>query len=246
MTETDLADRVEELADVVADVQEENERLREENEALRERVDELERHQDETANVRWDSSDGEEIAVESTDGSHYPLGRVLAGKASEYELESELEDLRERLAEGDLAPDQADAPTPTGPTVTPETPLEDVVDLPEHVAESELSPNQQRARFVAGDVRSYTTKVPAGFVLEAGDMARVLAAGTDTEPHSETVRRVMRVLENLGKDHVDVVKRRGTKRVVFDEEIVDRLARITDEAHTVVRPDEGEECEATA
>lgn len=230
-----VLERVEELEEKV---EEKDERIAE----LEQRVDE----QEGAATLEWDGGDHEQMWAVASDGTRYPLGRALESRVAKDEFDEELDTLRDRLADGDLGGDRADAPAPTGPTVTPETPLEDIVDLPEHVAESELNPNQRRARFVAAGAREYATKVPAGYVVSAGDMSRVLAAGTDTTPHSQTISRVMEFLEKLGGDHVDVVKKRGTKRVVFDEEIVDRLARITDEAHTVVRPDEGEECEATA
>lgn len=145
--------------------------------------------------------------------------------------------LEERLEDGDLA-DETSQPE-RGPTVTAVTPLEQTVDLPEDVAESQLTENQYRARFVATDVRQYATRAPKGYTIDAGELGRVLAAGTNTEKHSETIRRVMNALDQLGKDNVDVVKRRGVKRVVFDEEIVQRLERITGETHDVVTRAEG-------
>jgi hypothetical protein len=109
---------------------------------------------------------------------------------------------------------------------TPSTPLERVCAFSEDVAERELTANQSRARFVARDVTDYADKVPAGYSIRSGDIATVLRAGTDCNGRTQTVARVMDFLDDLGGDGVDVVERRGTKRVVFSEETARRLERL--------------------
>lgn len=120
-------------------------------------------------------------------------------------------------------------PTPqaddTGPT-SPETPLEQVVALDEEMAELELTANQQRARFVAKDFREYATSVPAGLSMESGDIRRVLRAGTDCDGRTATVARVIDFLDNLGGDDAHVVKRRGSRQIVMDSELVARLEKV--------------------
>jgi len=109
---------------------------------------------------------------------------------------------------------------------TPSTPLERVCAFSEDVAERELTANQSRARFVARDVTDYADKVPAGYAIRSGDIATVLRAGTDSKGRTQTVARVMDFLDDLGGDGVDVVERRGTKRVVFSEETARRLEQL--------------------
>lgn len=102
--------------------------------------------------------------------------------------------------------------------VEPETPLENVVALPEHIAEVQILANQSRARFVATDVTDYAQKTSAGYSVTDTDLRKVLIARNGETAHSQTVARVIEFLDRLGGDAVDVVKRRGTKWVVFDEQ----------------------------
>lgn len=135
------------------------------------------------------------------------------------ELSRRLHDLEER--EGDQAEPTARA-SDAGDEPTPQTPLEQVVGLPEHLANEQLSPNQDRARFVASDIKDYAESVPAGWQIESADLRRILQA-YDESGHHETVARVMEMACDLGKEDVWTVKRRGTRRLVFSEELVDRL-----------------------
>jgi hypothetical protein len=68
-----------------------------------------------------------------------------------------------------------------------------------------------------------------------------LKAGLNITPHSETVRRVLQILEDLGDDAATVRKRRGEKRIVFDEDLVRRIER--QQAHDGVRTALTLECE---
>lgn len=238
---SDVEDRVDRLESLVEDLQDELEDEREarreaekENDQLRERVDDLEEELEDRAAVRWDSSDGEEIQVESTDGSVYPIGRVVASKASRYEVEDDLEELEERLAEGDLAADVQEAEADAGPDVEAETPLEQVAILPQQVADTELSPNQLRARFLAQELRSFGDKSTSGYVLRAGRVGRLLKSGMDVEAHPETVRRVMDHFDRFGDDGTRLRKRGGEKVLWVDDEVVDRLERLLAAPHTPV------------
>lgn len=142
------------------------------------------------------------------------------------DLQARLDELRERLTDGDLSESES-------PIIETETPLEDVVSLPESVVEAELSPNQQRARFLARDLREYADKAPAGWCLPAGQIGTVLKAALDVTPHSETIRRVIQILDDLGDETTTVRKRRGEKRIVSEEALVGRLEQLP--AHDAVR-----------
>lgn len=102
---------------------------------------------------------------------------------------------------------------------------EDGGELVEYVErERELSANQERARFVARDVRDYADKAPAGLVVDSSTVKKVITAAEGNRPHTQTVARIMDFLADLGKDGVELTKRRGRKLVVFDREVADRLA----------------------
>lgn len=115
-----------------------------------------------------------------------------------------------------------------------ETPLEQVCELDETTADQQLTPNQKRARFIAMNPTDYFSKVPAGYTINSGEIGKVLRAGTDCDGHTATVSRVMGFLDDFGESDVKVVKRRGTKRVVFTAELVERLSRRCDRTQTGV------------
>lgn len=206
-TSHDTAD--ESLVELVHDLQERVKDLEAENDRLQERVDEL------------------ETGLEDT-RSHAARERA--------EICGRVHDLEEAATEPDSpaanpTPD-AEKPGSTGLS-QPESPLEQIVALPEHMADDQLSANPQRARFVARDIRDYAESVPAGWSIASPDLRRILRAA-DESAHAQTVKRVMQVLDDLGGDDVEVVKKRGTRRVVFTDELVARLQRLHDEPHDVV------------
>lgn len=140
-----------------------------------------------------------------------------------------LTDVEERLdaVEDGGSPDETPTPeTDNNGSSTPSTPLERVCAFSDDVADRELTANQSRARFIARDVTDYADSVPAGYAIRSGDIATVLKAGTDSKGRTQTVARVMGFLDDLGGDGVDVVERRGTKRVVFSDETARRLERL--------------------
>lgn len=112
--------------------------------------------------------------------------------------------------------------TDTSPSITPESGLEQTVALPEGMVEQE-SANVQRAVFLARDVKDYTRDCPAGRVITSGDIGRVLRAGTDCQGRSQTVDRVMKILDDLGGDDIEIIERRGERRVIFTDELCHRL-----------------------
>lgn len=138
------------------------------------------------------------------------------------DVETRLEDIEDGGSGDETPTPDADR---NGSTV-PETPLERVCALDDGTAERELTANQSRARFIARDVTDYAEKVPAGYAIRSGDLGRVLRAGTECRGRTQTVARVMDFLEDLGGDDVDVVERRGTKRVVFTERAAHRLEQL--------------------
>ena len=215
------------LVDVFADVVAERDQLRE-------RIDEIEGRVDDAE----DRLDDVEFQIQDNDAHLDAIGRKL--DAIDDRLD-ELEAHREERATATDPNGAGGGETSPGNRasegVTTETPLEQVVALPEHLADGELTANQQRARFVAADVWDYTTDVPAGRTIQAGDLSKVLRAGTDCRGHSQTVDRVIRLLDDLGGDEVEVVERRGQRRVVFTEALCRRLKRLTtrrDSNHDVV------------
>lgn len=156
------------------------------------------------------------------------------------EVENQIDDVKQDLeaGTGDGNPGVKEGETTLH---RPETPLESVVALPEHMADSELTANQERARFLAMDVEDYSQKVPAGRSIDSTTIRKVLKAKDGKAPHTETVSRVMEFLDDLGKDGTKVVKRRGTRRVIFTGDFVERLEMLStrkssvgDSDHTVV------------
>ncbi|WP_129116700.1 hypothetical protein [Halegenticoccus tardaugens] len=137
-------------------------------------------------------------------------------------------DLEDSLGETPGSGTDADVSQPTSLS----TPLERIVALPDTVAAEELTANQERARFIATDVTDYARKVPAGFMIESSSLRRVLAAKEDGSVHTETVSRVMEFLDRFGEDDVELVKRRGTRRVVFSPRLVERFRRLGSESQT--------------
>lgn len=103
-----------------------------------------------------------------------------------------------------------------------ETPLERICGLPEHIVDRELTANQERARFIARDVQDYAEKAPAGFIIDSQTIKKVITAAESKKPHTQTVARVMDFLADLGKEDVDLKKRRGKKFVVVDPEAAER------------------------
>lgn len=204
MSATDSTTADASLADLKAEIKAElRDEFEDELERKNERIDELEERIEEL-------EEGRETAARER--------AELCGRV--YELE-----------ECQTQPDSgASNPTPdteepaSATPNQPETPLEQIVGLPEHLADDQLTANQRRARFVASDVKDYAESVPAGWSITSADLRRILRAA-DESAHAQTVKRVMGMLDDLGGDDVEMVKRRGVRRVVFADDLVERLDR---------------------
>jgi len=234
--ETHLLTRIEQLEDVVEDQQETIDQLRDavEDDADDDQEDAVDDEQ--MATVQWDGDDHEDLKVVSSDGTTFPLGLSISSKVSQTDLQDELDDVEDRLSDRETHSSDGEDTHADG-CVTPETPLEQTVGLPDEMVSNE-SANVQRAIFVARDVDDYTASVPAGRAITSGELRRVLKAGTDCNGHSQTVDRVIEILDDMGQDAVKVVKRRGERRIVFDEQLCHRLRELSqderDANHTVV------------
>lgn len=107
--------------------------------------------------------------------------------------------------------------------------------MPEHLVDKSLTANQERARFVARDAYQYTRSVPAGRVIRASELRTVLTAKEEGEVHTETVDRVIRLLDDLGGDHVEVKQPQGQERVlVFADELVKRIVAWSNHTDVIV------------
>ena len=135
---------------------------------------------------------------------------------------AKIHDLEQRL-DGEL---QDDVERGADPEVDRETPLEDILALPNDVANQELSANVRRAREIVASADTWGRGVPAGVQLTAGQIGRALNVGLDVDAHPETVRRIISILDELGKEHVTRRRRDAEKRIILDEELVERLQRL--------------------
>ncbi|QOS12723.1 uncharacterized protein HfgLR_12970 [Haloferax gibbonsii] len=189
-------------------------------EDLAARIDELEERVDELEADTQQLEDTVEAQAKTIASQREELSQY---KTRTEELEAQLDaasDHRKHLQQRLYAVESQD--TPTDETTT-SSPLQQLIRLPSK-ALSNLTANQERARFIAKDIREYATNVPAGFALDSSTIRTVLHAKEGRTPHTQTVSRVMDFLDDLGKEGVKIVKRRGTKRVIFTEHVVSELA----------------------
>jgi flagellar biosynthesis GTPase FlhF len=147
-------------------------------------------------------------------------------RARVHDVESRVEQVREHGSEDVEGGVQAEQTTMQDDDAEPQTDIEQMSRMPEPVL-SEQTANVRRAVFVARDVSSYTTSCPAGRVITSGELRRVLQAGTDCAGHTQTVARVIDLLDRTGGDGTTVVERRGERRLVFEQDLVDRLSAQT-------------------
>jgi uncharacterized coiled-coil protein SlyX len=139
------------------------------------------------------------------------------------------EDVEDTVSGGAECGGNTSETTTQEPSVEPQTDIEQMSRMPEPVL-SEQTANVQRAVFVAKDVEAYTTSCPAGRVIKSGELRRVLEAGTDCSGHTQTVARVMDLLDRTGGEDTTVVERRGERRLVFEQDLVDRLSALTSQS----------------
>jgi DNA repair exonuclease SbcCD ATPase subunit len=215
---------------------------KEDNENLEQRVERLEAKVDD----HDDQLDEHQSELDDHESRLTALGKGISNINDEQaDHEDRIESI-ETNADDDSDQTQCDTGDQSNQSsethVSPETNLEQVVSLPEPVVDDQLTANQQRARFIARDLKDYTQSIPAGRRMTAGQITRVLRAGTDCKGHSQTVDRVIDFLNDFGEDQVSVKKRRGKRIVVFGDNLVNRIERLTqdrDANHTVVRQARG-------
>jgi len=155
------------------------------------------------------------------------------------ELRGRITDAENRLDAVEEEGSTTETPTPETKTDTstdPQMPIEDVIRIPEHLVEDSLTANQQRSRAVAKDIHQYSQSVPAGRAIKSSELRRVLSARSDGgSTHTETVSRVMDMLDNLGKEAINVRESQsGEKVVVFDDDLVRRIVAYQNQSHGVV------------
>jgi uncharacterized coiled-coil protein SlyX len=138
-----------------------------------------------------------------------------------HDLEGRVEDVEETVS-GDVEGGVQTSETTMQDDDAEQTDIEQMVDMPDSLLDDQTA-NVRRAVFVAKDVSSYTTSCPAGRVITSGELRRVLEAGTECAGHTQTVARVMDLLDRTGGDGTTVVERRGERRLVFEQDLVDRL-----------------------
>jgi len=219
---------------------------KEDNENLEQRVEQLEAKEDnENLEQRIQrleqKADEHKSELDDHESRLTALGKGISNINDEQaDHEDRIESIETNAEDdaGDTQCDTSDQSNQSSEThVSPETNLEQVVSLPEPVVDDQLTANQQRARFIARDLKDYTQSIPAGRRMTAGQITRVLRAGTDCKGHSQTVDRVIDFLNAFGEDQVSVKKRRGKRIVVFGDNLVNRIERLTqdrDANHSVV------------
>lgn len=225
-----FADKLKDIADTIEELQQENSQLHSENEELNEEIKklrgennrldtEVHRLEDELSEQREDSAkDRAKIKKRLTD--------------AEKEIE-------EAVSEDGNVDTKGSKTTTHNPNCEPETALEDIVQLPSHVADESLSANQERSRFIAKDVHQYSRSAPAGKVIKSSELRKILAAAEEGTVHTQTVTRVLNMLDNLGEDDVEIKERGdGERVVVFTDKIVKRIVAWQNSNNRVVAAEE--------
>ncbi|SFL45708.1 hypothetical protein SAMN04487950_3841 [Halogranum rubrum] len=207
------------------------------NEQLEARVDELETQNHELTDrvdtleaENTDLKDTVENQTETIESQHADLAEY---KARVRKLETTTEsarDHRKRLQQQfhELTTDDV----ATTDDVSSLSPLQQVVAFSKDAVQK-LTSNEQRARYIAKGISDYAKKVPAGYTIDSSTISTVLRSRDGESPHTETVSRVMAFLNRFGKDETKIVKRRGTKRVVFTEQAVADLESTTKESRSI-------------
>lgn len=146
-------------------------------------------------------------------------------RAADRQRITDVEDRLDDVEQTDNTQSSTGENTTADSHTQPQTALEQTVSLPQEMIDDETA-NVRRAVFVAQDVTDYSRQVPAGRAIKSSELRHVLRAGTDANGHNQTVDRVMAILDEMGGDEVDVVDRRGERRVVFTEELCRRLEAV--------------------
>ncbi|WP_267641688.1 hypothetical protein [Haloarchaeobius amylolyticus] len=229
-----LRDRIDDLEARTAELEAENEQLREENQRLQERNEDLSKRvtvleSQPTFEVGDDSDPIKSLRVEGA-----PIGKAIQSKPGMSDVEGRIEELKNEIEEMETGTEVTDPDT--GEHYRLETPLEHVTVFSEEAADQFLGPNQDRARFLANNIRTYATSIPAGWAVSTSTMLQMLAA-YDGSDHRETVRRVREIFDDFGRGETRIVERRGSDLLILTDELfrrLDRLDGIESSSHSVV------------
>ncbi|QCJ45962.1 hypothetical protein FCF25_01975 [Haloprofundus sp. MHR1] len=201
-------------------------------EDLQSRLDELEDRVDALENQKSDLEETVDAQAETIASQREQL-KAQRERLNEYEEKLTVSsDHRKHLQQRIHALEDTED-TDSDEASQNKSPLQQLASLPSK-AVSKLTANQERARFIAKDVREYAKKVPAGFTIDSATIRKILKAKEGRTPHTQTISRVMDFLDRLGKEDVQVVKRRGTKRTVFTERAVAELASTSPKSNTAI------------
>ena len=92
-----------------------------------------------------------------------------------------------------------------------------------NVVERELTKDEALARKVAEHLPDLAKKTGKGYVITSRMIGDFFVSDRGQRPHTQTVARIIDYLVRFAGDHVRVSKKRGRKRLAFDEELVAAL-----------------------
>jgi len=210
----DVVDRLEELEDKV-------DSLEAEKAELRDRADRAERiARAATAHSRrlWSFVNGEEDRLtNAVEGLHARISGVQQGAAESSE--GSIQEAESKL------------------------PIQQLADMPEPAAkrtlDNENHRNSYRARFLWKDFDDYASRTAAGWVLESGDMQRVLRAAEkdgNTRIESKTAGRVMDRLVEFTRGIARKQKRKGTWEIVVPHDWKEQAVEMDGRPDTAATP----------
>ena len=101
--------------------------------------------------------------------------------------------------------------------------LTKVLQWPREVVERELTKNEALARKVAQRIPELAKKTGKGYVITSRMIGDFFVSDRGQRPHTQTVARIIDFLVRFAGEHVEVSKKRGRKRLAFDEELVAAL-----------------------
>ncbi|WP_227357688.1 hypothetical protein [Haladaptatus salinisoli] len=149
--------------------------------------------------------------------------RLDATSNIDDKLDERLEDVEETL---ENAKPGVDAPETTlHNTLLADTPLEQVCGMTDQESRGYLSENQHRARNIALVATKIGKKTPNGYVISNKKYREELAAMLGKYPNDNTVKRTREFLDWFGKENVQIIDHRGSKKVVFDTAYAKQLGR---------------------
>ena len=108
--------------------------------------------------------------------------------------------------------------------------IEQVCGLPDEMARKQLTKNIQRARYIALRIKSFGQRGAYDGIYLKSDQIRRILDDYDDSGHTETVSRVMSVLEEFADgESVSSKILDGTKHILFDSDLAERLSQIVPE-----------------